>query len=992
MSESDTIHGAFAAVAERLPDKVAVQRLDSTDPAPLSFSQLQEAALLVAAALRHASHTASRVVAVLTDSSPARLVAYLGVLNAGFAFCPLEAGSPDAATRSALASLRPACVVATAQFLPLLGEVASLLLLEESGAVLQSLGLDAPDGQPATASSLAHVCLTSGTSTGTPRLLACGHLGSLSSHAWRSALGPPLQADDVTAANVFGVWDAVGSLLAGGSVICLPDAVARSGRLAAALLRGAVTRLMLTPTLAASLLGSPLGGETLSRLRLLTLCGEPSTPALLDSLRAALSAPGSLLVDLYSLSETHDAAATLLRAGGARSFHIAPHCELHLLSSEHPPLPPPPGEAGTLWVSGPGLAEGEVRPDGSLAPLGSGFEMLHLPGGPPIRAFATGDLTRRGPDGALAILGRSAGEAKLKLAGGATLRAEEVEQAARRHPRVADAAAALRGGVLVAFLVAADAADDELLPSDRALREAMAELLPPHALPQRFVWLASLPLGPTGKLRRAALELPEAEAEEGPPGEEERARALFRAGLRRIGLQPPAELSERTHWALDCGGNSVAAAAMLAEARLPPGSLAQFMALPELGTLARLLRGQGPAGLSLAAEAAAAAHDSACIPLACEEAALEPAAERDSVVLSGATGFIGGEVAAALLRAGARVVCLVRAPDQAAADARLRALLAERCGAEAATLAARAVALPFADRASPALLAEVARARAFVCASGKISLAAPYAQLRGGNVLAAAALMRLALRSARDCPGSPSFHLLSSSAALAPAGGKPLAASLVAAQPPPGAGGYTLAKWAAEALAARLAAGGVDVIIHRVGYVMPTGEHVSPPMDAQRAVLGACAALRLAPVLERPQLMEWRPVRSLARALARAALVDWAGGGLAVMHHGGCGMTLGDALALGPPTAAAVPAAAWADAVAQEAPHSRCDALRHAAALVAAVGVEAALGAADARLLDSCSAEGGWGLTRSNGECAADTAEVERQVARIVLGIPPAWG
>ena len=50
--------------------------------------------------------------------------------------------------------------------------------------------------------------------------------------------------------------------------------------------------------------------------------------------------------------------------------------------------------------------------------------------------------------------------------------------------------------------------------------------------------------------------------------------------------------------------------------------------------------------------------------------------KRPPVFLTGATGFLGMEVLARLLEAGERdVICLVRAPDQAAAEERLDGVL-----------------------------------------------------------------------------------------------------------------------------------------------------------------------------------------------------------------------------------------------------------------------------------------------------------------------------
>jgi hypothetical protein len=88
---------------------------------------------------------------------------------------------------------------------------------------------------------------------------------------------------------------------------------------------------------------------------------------------------------------------------------------------------------------------------------------------------------------------------------------------------------------------------------------------------------------------------------------------------------------------------------------------------------------------------------------------------------------------------------------------------------------------------------------------------------------------------------------------------------------------------------------------------------------------------------------------------------------------------------MGTSIAAAVPPAAWAHAVAEQAPHSRCEALLRTAALLDAVGLRAALGGEDVRLRDSCSAARDCGAGRTAAECEADAAEVLRCVRAFML-------
>lgn len=1027
-----TIHGAIAAAAAARPDAPAVLTLDACGgPARvvLSHAQLQAAAATLSAALASAAGPAEmrggatlRCAAVLLDGTPARLMAYLAVLRAGLAYAPLEAAHPPAALHAALRAAAPCVLITSRALLPAAAHArcATFVLDEETGAILEaSAAADCSESEssPAevSACAVAHVSFTSGSSTGVPRLLACGHGGSLLSHAWRAALCPHAE-DDVTASAAFGIWDAAAALLAGGTVAPLRDATVRDGgALARALLRCGATRLMLTPSLAAALLADATSPPALRRLRLLTLCGEPAGAPLLAALRAALH-PDAVLLNLYSTAEAHDVAAECITTAAITDDDVtcgfvAPFAAVHVLKPSSPDGSPDErrelcavGELGEVWLGGAALADGHVSGSCVVSSTeGGGFRTLRVAGLASAaaggeRLFSTGDVGSLRADGRLQVAGRAAGVAKLKLAGGTTADAAAIETALMSRCAVAAAAVAVRDGTLAAFLVARD--DAAVLPSARDVRAMLRGAVPDAALPQRVVWLQRLPLGPTGKLDRAALpwppseyvaDVPATEAAHAAPDELATALALFATAAARAGAPPLSTArGAATHFLLDTGGTSVAAAAMLGaaaandgDATLPPLSLAAFLAEPTAGALAAMLRQRrdktGAAAALVEADAAegkAALRDAEDAPLEVEPSA-QHCGLRDAIVLTGAAGAVGAHTLAALtsqlasshLRDAPHViiVCLVRAADAAAAALLLRAA-AERHGLPDPLMTAGLRVEPLcADLAAPhlgladaaAFAALAARTRVVVHAAGRVSLAAPYAgRLRDDNVVSAAGALRLALTA------RAAAHLVSSSAALSSDGDAEVAAPPAAA--PPGGGGYARSKWASERLASRAAtsaASRVPVTLHRVGYIAcppaedATSAHEGLPPDAQGIVLAACAALCAAPDALRWRLA-WASLPRLAAALAASALAEHVvPDGLRVVHHGAEAVPLATALAAlaarGLP-AAPLPPAAWARAVRSAAREpGACEALRHCAALLDAVGLEPALGAQDVLLRPS---------------------------------------
>ncbi|MFD0884188.1 AMP-binding protein, partial [Streptosporangium algeriense] len=170
-----------------------------------------------------------------------------------------------------------------------------------------------------------------------------------------------------------------------------------------------------------------------------------------------------------------------------------PGLRTYVLDAEWRPVPP--GTVGELYVAGAGVALGYLR-----RPELTEERFPADPFTPGERAYATGDLVRELPGGALVFVGRADGQVKLR---GFRIELGEVETALTRLPGVREAAVVLheRGDRLVGHVVSDTPAED--LRED--LREGLAALLPAHMVPQTIVTVERLPLTPHGKLDRDAL-------------------------------------------------------------------------------------------------------------------------------------------------------------------------------------------------------------------------------------------------------------------------------------------------------------------------------------------------------------------------------------------------------------------------------------------------------------------------------------------------------
>jgi hypothetical protein len=117
------------------------------------------------------------------------------------------------------------------------------------------------------------------------------------------------------------------------------------------------------------------------------------------------------------------------------------------------------------------------------------------------RLYKTGDRVKWRADGQLVYLGRADQQVKVR---GFRIELGEVEAALRRHPQVRDAAVAVQGPGelrLVAYLVGAGVGVE-------ALRAWLRQTLPEYMLPGAYVWLAALPVTPSGKVDRKRLPEP----------------------------------------------------------------------------------------------------------------------------------------------------------------------------------------------------------------------------------------------------------------------------------------------------------------------------------------------------------------------------------------------------------------------------------------------------------------------------------------------------
>ncbi|SCF28933.1 amino acid adenylation domain-containing protein [Micromonospora echinospora] len=518
-----------ALVAERVrtdPDAVAVVDGDRT----LTYAQLDAASARLAGLLGDRGVGPGTLVAVALDRSWSAVVTLLAVLRRRAAYLPVDPGHPVARQELVLADAAPALVVTTAATGARLDPARPVLVLDGVDLDAPAGADDVPPADPPTADDLAYVLYTSG-STGRPKGVAVRHgalanlllavrdtLDSRPEHRW---LHLTSLSFDISGVEIFL------PLVTGGRVVVASAVSALDGAGVLRLVRDAgVTHVQATPSGWRVLLEAGLGGtpDAVTPEPLVAVTGGEALPV---TLARDLRARVDRLVNGYGPTEATIYATMADIPADPDEVTIGrplPNTRAYLLDDDLRPVPV--GLPGELCLAGAGLAAGYLGRDDLTAErfvtvaLGAGEDADA--GGPdgnvdgPVgatggveRIYRTGDRCRWQPDGRIAYLGRADDQVKIR---GHRVELGEITARLLDHPTVAEAVVLLHDPVdgdprLVAYLVPRPGAG---APEPADLRGHLALTLPPVMLPADWVVLDRLPVGPNGKVDRAALPAPSA--------------------------------------------------------------------------------------------------------------------------------------------------------------------------------------------------------------------------------------------------------------------------------------------------------------------------------------------------------------------------------------------------------------------------------------------------------------------------------------------------
>ncbi|MBJ7310430.1 non-ribosomal peptide synthetase [Rugamonas sp. CCM 8940] len=911
------LFGWVRAQAALRPDAAALLAPD----ARLSYAELVRAADAVARQLRELGAGPGRRVALLADRSVDALVGLLGILAAGAAYVPLDPAHPDErlghmlddAGVGALAFPAPlgrrADRLAGKRPLPLLNldwrELVTEAALagepanpppQEAPAATRRMSAAAPAAAPIADAAEAYVIYTSG-STGTPKGVSISHAGVINlvqafalrhdCAGHRLLMIPPLQFD-ASVGDIFPV-------LAAGATLVLHPAPNELGpreleRYCAdfdisAIDAPAALWRRWTEGLGQDAAGGARATPLLPSLRMLMFGGE-AVPLSLVRRFAALTGQRVTLSNHYGPTEATVCATLLSTIDGAGLAgpdlpigRPLPGVQTHVLDA-HLQLAPR-GVVGELCIGGAGVARGYLNAAELDAarfvadPLAA--ERDTGAGSGAARLYRSGDQARWNADGSLHFIGRSDHQVKLR---GVRIELGEVEAALSDYPGVSAAVASvceLAPGErrLVAYFVAGG----DAVVDSASLRTFLAGRLPDAMLPSLFQRLDGMPLTVNGKVDRRALPAPTAMPQDAP----QRVATPPHNDTERAILAIWSELLARHDLGTDdeffsVGGDSLLTLPLVFHLGLAFNvevPLSAVFAAPTVAALARVVddlrAGIAPAQLDLVAQVRLPDE----IDPARALPARAPRALPDCVFITGATGFLGAYMLRDLLdMTAARMLCLVRAADQADGLRRIRANLEgyglwrdgdeRRIEALPGDLAAPSFGL---DPAGFAALAD--RADVIFHNGGQVNFLAPYQSLEAANVGGTRDVLRLA-SSGHLKP----VHVVSTLGVYLTE--DQLDATISEQSPPPTPagqhGGYNQSKWVAEQLALAARARGLPVALYRPARITGDSRHGTANLaDYFHSWIKGCVQLGLAPSGDGDSF-DMAPVDYVSRAIVQLAL------------------------------------------------------------------------------------------------------------------------
>ncbi|HEX3187053.1 MAG TPA: amino acid adenylation domain-containing protein [Pyrinomonadaceae bacterium] len=491
--------------AQKTPAAAAVTFKDRV----MTYQELNERANQLARHLRATGIGPETLVGVLLRRTPELIVALVGVLKAGAAYVPIDAGYPRERLSSLLNDAGLKFLITEDLLLQTLPQTDTQIICLDRHWEHISLQQTSNLACVTLPENLAYVIFTSG-STGVPKGVMIPHRGLTNYLSWavneyrlNGGNGAPLHSPigfDLTITSLFL------PLIAGTAVTLVPEDDGVEGLRDALNSQQDFSLVKITPAhlevLAHLLPPEHAAGST----RALVIGGEA---LFAEGLSYWFEhAPQTRLINEYGPTETvvgccvYEVPDGALRSGPVPIGRPIANTILRVLDNHLQPVPI--GVNGELYIGGDGVARGYLN-----SPSLTAEKFIPDPFGsqPGTRLYRTGDVARYLADGNLVYVGRVDTQVKIR---GFRIELGEVETTIQQHPAVRAAVAFVcedsrQEKRLVAYVVA----NEQTKLNAIELRNYLKDRLPSYMLPSSVVTLDELPLTSNGKVDYDALPKPD---------------------------------------------------------------------------------------------------------------------------------------------------------------------------------------------------------------------------------------------------------------------------------------------------------------------------------------------------------------------------------------------------------------------------------------------------------------------------------------------------
>jgi amino acid adenylation domain-containing protein len=481
-----SLYDLVARQVARTPNLPAV--ISGSDS--FTYQQLDERAEAIARRLNALGVKPDTLVGLCVERSADMIAGVLGILRAGGAFVPLDPAYPPDRLEYMLADTAAPIVLAQRSTLDRLPSfTGELILLDDVPHTVTGVP---PNWPPLEPHHLAYIIYTSG-STGRPKGAMIEHRNIVPFVQWIPEFFHSEDLAYVLCAN---------SLSFDVSVFEIFAALANGGT--AVIVRNILDLLLHPPSAPISLLFSApsslteivRAGALPASLRAIVVGGERITHSLAREVYATSNV--QTLYNTWGVTEDTICATTLLvwptleedpSIGKAIRGR-----ELYILDENLVPLPP--GVHGELYCTGYGVGRGYLH-----RPELTAERFLTSPFDPSMRLYRTGDIAMMDEHGDFHFIGRNDQQVKVN---GFRIELGEIESVLHAYPGVAQIVVAVRQGASILDMYAVEKSPGAL--SLAPMQRYVSERLPPYMVPDSLTIVESMPIGPTGKLDRKALQ------------------------------------------------------------------------------------------------------------------------------------------------------------------------------------------------------------------------------------------------------------------------------------------------------------------------------------------------------------------------------------------------------------------------------------------------------------------------------------------------------